>query len=145
MGWRGDDDVGRISVELSLANNQDVQLAQAGALPAERVRRAQVEAVVDTGATRLVLPEGVVQELGLTTVGQTTVRYADQRTAIRPVVGNVWMSLLGRDSVFSAVVEPDRSTALVGAIVLEELDLVADCSTQTLYPRDPDRIISEIE
>ena len=39
----------------------------------------------------------------------------------------------------------DRTDALVGAIVLEELDFVVDCITQTLHPRDPDRIVSEVE
>jgi hypothetical protein len=61
------------------------------------------------------------------------------------MVSNVWLSLEGRDGVFSAIVEPDRTTALIGAIVLEELDLMVDCATQSIHPRDPDRIISEVE
>jgi hypothetical protein len=52
---------------------------------------------------------------------------------------------LGRDGVFSAIIEPDRKDALIGAIVLEELDLLVDCTTQTLRPRDPKEIVSEIE
>ena len=40
---------------------------------------------------------------------------------------------------------PNRDTALVGAIVLEELDLVVDYATQSIHPRDPDRIVSEVE
>ena len=35
--------------------------------------------------------------------------------------------------------------ALIGAIVLEELDLLVDCGTQSLYPREPDSILTEIE
>jgi hypothetical protein len=42
-------------------------------------------------------------------------------------------------------VEPRRTTALIGAIVLEELDFIVDCARQTLRPRDPDGIVSEIE
>jgi hypothetical protein len=34
---------------------------------------------------------------------------------------------------------------LIGAIVLEALDLLVDCRTQTLRPRDPKEIIAEIE
>jgi len=60
-------------------------------------------------------------------------------------VSNVWLELLGRHGVFSAVVEPERSDALIGAIVLEELDLLVDCTTQSLYPREPDSILTEIE
>jgi hypothetical protein len=52
---------------------------------------------------------------------------------------------MGRHGLFSAIVEPKRATALIGAIVLEELDLMVDCTTQTLHPRDPKGIVSEIE
>ena len=58
---------------------------------------------------------------------------------------DVHLTYAGRGSVFDAVVEPDRDSALIGAIVLESLDLLADCTTQTLVPRDPERITSEIE
>ena len=50
-----------------------------------------------------------------------------------------------REGVFNAVVEPDRQSALIGAIVIEDLDLLVDCVTQQLVPRDPKQIVSEIE
>jgi hypothetical protein len=50
----------------------------------------------------------------------------------------------GRCSVPSSV-EPKRKDALIGAIVLEELDLIVDGTRNEVRPRDPDRIISEIE
>jgi predicted aspartyl protease len=114
-------------------------------LPADAVRRTEVDGVVDTGAAHLVIPESAMQALGLQEVWQAKVRYADGHTAQRPVVKNVWLRLCDRDSVFSAVIEPTRDTALIGAIVLEELDLVVDCVTQTLQPRDPNVILTEIE
>jgi hypothetical protein len=52
---------------------------------------------------------------------------------------------LGRHGVFTAVVEPKRESALIGAIVLEDLDFVVDCTTQRLVPRDPRYVVSEIE
>jgi hypothetical protein len=48
-------------------------------------------------------------------------------------------------SVFSAVVEPGRSDALIDAIVLEELDFVTDCAAQKLVPRDPRGIFAELD
>jgi hypothetical protein len=73
------------------------------------------------------------------------VRYADQRTARRPIVRDVWLKLCGRGSNFTAIVEPDLDDALIGAIVLEELDPIVDCTRGEVRPRDPDRIVSEIE
>ena len=141
----GKNQMGRFAVEVELTNNEDRTLAEAGVIPPEKVRRARIQGVVDTGAARLVLPASVVKQLGLPAAGKAKVRYADQRTGTRQRVSNVLLELLGRESVFTAVVEPKRETALIGAIVLEELDLVVDCTTQKLHPRDPNWIVSEIE
>jgi len=109
------------------------------------VKHLVLSGVVDSGAPRLVLPQRAVDELLLQTHGETTVRYADGRRERRQVVSNVWLQLLGRDGVFSAVVETGREDALIGAIVLEELDLLVDCTSQALRPREADFILTEIE
>lgn len=137
--------MGRVVVDFTLANYSDVLAVEEGRLTPDKVRQVTMRGVVDTGSTRLVLPPSVATHLGLSPAGDTRVRYADQRRDVRPMVKNAWVSLLGRASTFSAVLEPDREDALVGAIVLEELDLVVDCTSQTLKPRDPERILSEIE
>ncbi len=111
----------------------------------ENVKHTVVSGVVDSGAARLVLPKHVADQLQLTVDGEVTVRYADHRQEKRPRVSGVWIELNGRNGVFSAVVEPNRNDALIGAIVLEELDLLVDCTTQSLYPRDPNTIVTEIE
>jgi len=139
------DKMGRVIAELALANHEDVILSNAGMLAPEKIRRMTISGVVDTGATRLVLPQRVVKELGLRISGETAVRYADQRAATRKVVPYVQLQLLGRESVFSAIVEPRRKDALIGAIVMEELDLIVDCNRQRIAPRFADGIMSEIE
>lgn len=138
-------EMGRVTVEVPMANYWDVLRVKEGQLSPDAVRRTIVSGIVDTGAARLVLPPHVVQDLELRQEGDTGVRYADHRTARRPIVRDVWLELCGRGSVFSAIVEPDRKDALIGAIVLEELDLIVDWTRNELRPRDPDRIISEIE
>jgi len=137
--------MGRFSVDVELANNRDVERAEAGDIPRSQIRSRRLRGVVDTGATRLVLPEAVVRELGLPVRGQVGVRYADGRVGQRALAQAVHLTWGDRSSVFNAVVEPDRDSALIGAIVLEDLDLVVDCTNQTLRPRDPKQIISEIE
>ncbi len=137
--------MGRFSVNLSLANYVDVVRAESGDIPAESIRRFEVEGVVDIGAAQLVLPALAADALGLVEAWRGKVTYAEGHTEKRPVVKNVWLSLCDRDSVFSAVIEPNRKTALIGAIVLEALDLVVDCVTQKLHPRDPKMMLTEIE
>jgi predicted aspartyl protease len=137
--------MGRITLEFPIANNDDVVLARQGGLAPDQVRRVTLNGVVDTDATRLVLPESAVNQLGLTPSGQATVRYADRRSARVATVKDVSVELLGRQGVFTAFVEPARTDALIGAIVLEDLDFLVDCATQTLQPRDPNGIVGEIE
>jgi predicted aspartyl protease len=145
MGNNGDSEMGRISVQVELANNLDVLKFEAGEISADQVRRVAVQGIVDSGASRLVVPQAVVDQLQLPKTGETTVRYADQRTAKRALVKSVWLQLAGRQGDFTAVVEPNRTDALVGALVLEDLDLIVDCGRQSVTPRDPTGIVSEIE
>jgi predicted aspartyl protease len=137
--------MGRITMEFTIANNDDVARARNGGLAPDQIRRVTLQGVVDTGATRLVLPETAVQQLGLPSSGQAIVRSADRRSATRSLVKDVSVEVLGRQGVFTALVEPGRTDALIGAIVMEDLDFLVDCATQTLQPRDPNGIVSEVE
>ena len=104
-----------------------------------------MQGVVDTGATRLVLPKGVVDLLGLPSAGKATVHYGDRSSQKREMVNDAFVQLLGRGGVFNAIVEPNRTDALLGAIVMEDLDLIVDCGKNELVPRDPNGIVSEVE
>ena len=138
--------MGRVSVDFEIANNRDLANALSGYLDPAKVRRKTIRGVVDPGATRLVLPQAVAKELGLPIKkNKIKVRYADGRRSLRSEVGAVHLHLQGREDVFSALVEPKRDTALIGALVLEDLDFLVDCTKLCLVPRDPDFIVSEIE
>lgn len=145
MDTMRESNVGRFSVEVELANDEDLINAKSGVIPPDKVRRARVRGVVDSGATRLVIPESLARQLGLETSGTIQVRYADGRIADRPIARRVHLSYGGRDSIFNAIVEPGRESALIGAIVLEDLDFLVDCTHGRLVPRDPKHIISEME
>jgi predicted aspartyl protease len=137
--------MGRFSVDVELTNHKDLFRAEAGLITPEQVRRARVRGVVASGATRLVIPASLVQLLGLETSGSAKVRYADGRTAERAIAKDIHLSYGGRESVFNAIVEPERQSVLIGAIVLEDLDFLVDCTSQRLTPRDPKQIVSEAE
>jgi predicted aspartyl protease len=145
MRAKGAETVGRFSVDIEVANNDDLALVRRNLLQPDQVRRETIRGVVDSGATKLVLPRAVVKRLGLSLGDPIKVRYADGRRAQRREVKGVYVQLLGRDGVFTAINEPRRETALIGAIVLEDLDLLVDCVDQRLIPRDPSGLTSEIE
>ncbi len=142
----GDKAMGRFAIEFEIANDGDLDKAGEGQLDPAKVRRAIMSGVADSGATHLILPQAVVKRLGLPVQkNKVEVRYADGRVAQRTKVDKVRVYLQGRNGVFSALVEPNRKSALIGAIIMEDLDFLVDCKGKRLIPRNPDRETSEIE
>jgi predicted aspartyl protease len=141
----GDAFMGRFSANCIVANNRDVLISGVDAILSDEACHAKISGIVDSGAARLVIPQSLVDKLSLIPDGETVVKYAGQRRERRAVVSNVWLQAEGRHGVFSAVVEPARTDLLIGAIVLEELDLIVDCGQQKLIPRDPQHVVTEIE
>ncbi len=134
--------MGRVMTNLKLTNNTDKQIAERGLILPEQVRSISVDALVDTGATMLVLPADVVATLGLPYEGTRGVRYADGRVRAVPWVSSVRIEILGREMSCDALVEDAGTTPLVGQIPLEGLDLVVDpksraVSVNPLSPETP--------
>ena len=127
--------MGKIVVPLELTNTHDAWAVDAGYIEQSAVRRHTMQAVVDTGSVMLGLPEDVVQSLGLGALESVTVVYADDRRGTRTVAGPLTVRIEGRSMITECVVLPPGSEALVGQIVLERLDLIADCQAQRLHPR----------
>lgn len=134
----------RFSVDLELANHSDLVSAELGIIAPDKVRRLMIRGVVDSRADSLVVPVRVAMQLGLPISRKVNRCYAGQRSKLRNEVKGVHVTLLGRDGVFRAVVEPKQPTVLIGAIVLGYLDLLVDCKKLCLVPRDPKYRIVEI-
>jgi len=138
-------DVGRFKVEVELANNDDLAAVRLGVLKPEKVRRVKVLGVVDSGASGLVLPTEVAKKLGVPVTGKVKVTYANRQSSRRDKVEGVYLEVLNRHGIFDAHLEPKRDTALIGAIVLEGLDLLIDPRKERLLPRDPHMLTTEAE
>ena len=133
--------MGEIVVSMDLENTVDRDNASDGLRDESKVRRATVDGVADTGAVMLVLPENVVDGLGLRTRREVSVAYANNYRETRPVAGPVTVRIGDRFMNADCIVGPPSSEPLIGQVVLEALDLVADCTNRTLTPRpeSPDR------
>jgi predicted aspartyl protease len=145
MAATAEKNVGRFKVEIELANNDDMAAVRRGYLAPDKVRRVKIVGVVDSGAANLVLPSAIAKQLGIPATDKVKVKYANGSVARRDKVEGVHLELQGRHGLFSATLEPKRDTALIGAIVLEELDFLVDCKKGKLYPRDPNYVLSEAE
>ena len=132
--------------KLKVTNHTDLQNAYGGLLPPNQVRSEELEALVDAGATGLVLPADVVARLGFREEGTKKVRYADGHFGIVPWVGGVRIEILGREMTCDALVHPAGTTPLIGQIPLEGLDLVVDPKSRAVManPANPDAPVLDI-
>ena len=123
--------MGEIKIKIELENFVDRYLYLEKKLHENEIRKYAMEAIVDTGAVMLVLPQDVVEELGLKILRTVVVTYADERL----VAGAVTLKIGKRFMNTDCIVGPPASEARIGQIILEELDLIPDCLKQTLTPR----------
>ena len=70
--------MGEIVATMELENTVDREVVSRGLRDESTVRRTTVDGVVDTGAVMLVLPEDVVDRLGLRTQREVVVAYANE-------------------------------------------------------------------
>ena len=127
--------MGEIVATMELENAGDREVVSQGLPDESTVRRTTVDGVVDTGAVMLVLPEDVVDRLGLRTQREVVVAYANEYRKTRQVAGPVTVQIGNRFTNADCIIGPPASEPLIGQIVLEALDLVADCGSRTLAPR----------
>ena len=120
--------------KIKLTNMRDAILASAGHLAPDRVRSAEIDALIDTGATTLIIPEDVAALLGLTVAERRKVKLANGQLADSQRVTDIKLEICGRDMPIDAFTLPAGTTALVGQIPLEALDLVVDPRRQELRP-----------
>ena len=121
------------TTRIELANQEDLVLAKAGVIKPEDVRHVTVEdALVDTGATGLCLPDSLIKQLGL-----EPLRTVQARTATGifdlTIYSDVRFTVLERPGKLEVTSLPDGSPVLVGHIVLEMLDLCVDIEKGLIY------------
>ena len=124
--------MGQVHVQVVLTNHRETVMAHLGHLPTAEVHRIEVEALVDTGAMRSVLPPAVADELGLLRLGRTVARYAAGRLEEVDITEGFYIALLGRQALEDAMVLGDR--VLLGVTALEKMDLLVDCPQQRVIP-----------
>ncbi len=130
-----EDFMGEVVVSVRLENSIDAQLARRGHIATDDIRIAIIPIIVDTGASSLVLPQDVVELLGLESIDRTSLEYADGRQEERPLAGPVLLEVLNRARNFDCVVGHPGTEPLLGQVVLKMLDLLVDCKNQRLIPR----------
>jgi clan AA aspartic protease len=127
--------MGETRATVTLTNALDDGRVAEGMLPEDQVRSITVDAVVDTGAVRCVIPQSVVNVLGVLVRRETVAAYADGRDEVVGLTDAILFNIMGRTTADEALVLGKE--VLIGQTVLEKLDLLADCTNRRLIP-NPD-------
>lgn len=137
--------MGEIRVKVKITNAMDESLARRGQLAREAVRTYEADAMVDTGAVRMVIPPHVMEQLGVQERARRVAEYADGRKESVAVTESIVVDILGRDTLEEALVLGDE--VLIGQTVLEKLDLLADCANRRLVPNPahPDQPVTKVK
>lgn len=124
--------MGRTTEKVIIRNDDDVALSEKGYIKSEQIRSIEIEALVDTGAAYLCLPPKVINELGLRFAKFTHVKTGNGNLELRIFRG---AEIIIRDrSIIMQVMEnkDDNIPALIGYLVLEEMDWVVDSKSQEI-------------
>ncbi len=118
--------MGYVHAEIELSNPKDSKLGKLNAI-----------ALVDTGALTLCIPEHVRLQLNLEEVEKREITTADGSRSLVPYVGPVMVHFQNRNAFVGALVLGDE--VLLGAVPMEDMDLVVIPSTRTLAvnPQSP--------
>jgi len=118
--------MGMIHVNVRLSNPRKAEM-----------QPVEVEALVDTGAITLCIPQHVRIQLDLDELERREVTVADGRKEVVPYVGPIKVTCLGRSCYTGALVLGDRT--LLGAVPMEDMDLVISPTKQqvTVNPESP--------
>jgi len=122
--------MGRVVTEIRVQNLQDLFDAARGLIPAEKVRSVVIsDALVDTGATFLSLPTGVIRQLGLSKAFVRRIM-TSKGPADSDVYDAVKLTIQDRSCTVDVMEVPEPVPALVGQIPLEAMDFVVDVVRQ---------------
>ncbi|MBI4376275.1 MAG: aspartyl protease family protein [Elusimicrobia bacterium] len=127
--------MGEIRAKVHLENHDDRVLFKVGRIMEKEIRAKEIEAVVDTGAVMNLLPQDLVEALGLETIGRTVVTLANDQRIELNVAGHATLTVAGRSWLTDCLVGPPGCEILLGQLVMERLDLIVDPLRRTLTPR----------
>lgn len=127
--------MGEIRAKVRLENNDDRALFKAGRISEKEVRAVEIDAVVDTGAVMSLLPQDLVEVLGLETFDRRIVVLADEQKIELDRAGTLSLTVAGREMKTDCLVGPPGCEPLIGQLVMEALDLIPDPAKRTLTPR----------
>jgi len=126
--------------EIELISGDDVALHRRGYIPEDQIKSMKVKALVDSGASLLIITEYIKNQLNLLKIDEQQAELADGSVMDVEVVGPVEIRFENRKAIVSAMVLPNSKVVLLGAIPMQSMDVLIDLKQENLIvnPKSPD-------
>ena len=132
--------MGLAYAEIEIMNGYDVESARLCKIGIEEIKRMNVSFLVDTGSALLCINENIQDVLQLPVDGKQKAQTADGTIIECDIVSLVKLRFQNRQTTCRAMVLPGDSEPLLGAIPLEDMDVIIHPKRNELivHPDHPD-------
>ncbi len=124
--------MGLVYADLEIINTIDIALAKKSIIGEEEIKSLRVNALVDTAAYNMCINEIIQSQLELPFVEKRTGVLANGEIETYDLVGPLTIKFKNRTTICNALVLPGNNEVLLGAIPMEDMDVIIDPKKQTL-------------
>ena len=116
--------MGLVYAEIELINGGDLELARRNMLDPQDIKRIPVEMLVDSASYYMCINETVKEQLDLSVIEKRKGQLANGQIVEYDVVGPIEVKFKNRRCHVDAMVLPGDSEMLLGAIPMEDMDVL---------------------
>ena len=116
--------MGIIYADIELISEEDLVLARRNIIGEDEIKKMNVQMLVDSGAYNLCINETIQEQLSLPFIEKRKAQLANGHVAEYDIVGPVVVKFKNRRTVCNALVLQGDSEPLLGAIPLEDMDVI---------------------
>ena len=124
--------MGLVYAEIELINGEDITLDKRHIIGEEEIKRMNISMLVDSGSYNLCINESIQEQLQFPVVDKRSAETADGRIIECDMVGNVEVRFKNRATTCRAMVLPGNCEPLLGAIPMEDIDVLIHPQRQEL-------------
>lgn len=124
--------MGLVYADIELINAEDIILAKRNIIGEEDIKSMHVNMLVDTGAFMMAINESIQAQLQLPFKQKRKAQLADGSVAEYDVVGPIEVRFKNRQATCNAFVLKGDAEPLLGAIPMEEMDVLVHPTRQEL-------------
>jgi clan AA aspartic protease len=127
--------MGMVYADIELINADDLALLRRNMIDKDEVKRMHVNMIVDSGAYMMAINETIQGQLELPFIEKRKSVMADGSVVEYDVVGPLLIKFKNRTASCNALVLPGNNEPLLGAIPMEEMDVL-------IHPRRQELIVN---